>query len=186
MPEFTGNPEIDRAYVNRWAKFVVEDQNAIVLDTETTHLKGHMCEIAVVRVIDGTVLMNTLVNPLEPVQAKAFETHGITDAELRTAPVFCSVWPDLQAILDRHIRVITYGAHFDSSILNNDLERIGEYDHMDRGRTWECAMTRYAAWNGKWNEYRGNYTWVKLPGGNHRALGDVQATIDVIREMAEG
>lgn len=43
----------------------------------------------------------------------------------------------------------------------------------------------YSDWYGDWNDYFGNYQWQPL-GGGHRALGDVRAVLDRLREMAKG
>jgi DNA polymerase-3 subunit epsilon len=37
---------------------------------------------------------------------------------------------------------------------------------------------------GDWNDYHDNYKWHKLRGGDHSALGDCLATLELIRQMA--
>ncbi len=37
---------------------------------------------------------------------------------------------------------------------------------------------------GEWNYYHQSYKWPKLQGGDHTAVGDCQATLRVINEMA--
>src|SRR5262245_1070725 len=66
-----------------------------VVDVETTGLspyRDRILEIALVRTdLAGRVLdsWTTLINPLRPVGPA--DIHGITDAEVRTAPVFVDV-----------------------------------------------------------------------------------------------
>lgn len=66
--------------------------------------------------------------------------------------------------------------------------------HLFHDSQVECAMLRYAEWNGEWNDYYGNYRWHKLhvaaaaTGFNedvewHRALGDTIACRHVWRHL---
>jgi DNA polymerase-3 subunit epsilon len=45
-------------------------------------------------------------------------------------------------------------------------------------------MLQYARFIGEWNSYYNSYKWQKLDGGDHTALGDCLATLEVIRVMA--
>jgi DNA polymerase-3 subunit epsilon len=45
-------------------------------------------------------------------------------------------------------------------------------------------MQWYSQWVGEWNDYHQDYKWQRLPGGDHSALGDCKATLEVIRRMA--
>ena len=38
---------------------------------------------------------------------------------------------------------------------------------------------------GQWDDYYQNYRWQRLPEGDHSALGDCRATLEVIRRMAQ-
>jgi len=76
---------------------------AVLLDTETTDLDGVMCEVAVIDT-DGTVLLNTLVDPGVPITAAAAAVHGITDQDLLGAPTTAAVLAELvQVIGDRKV-----------------------------------------------------------------------------------
>ncbi len=46
-------------------------------------------------------------------------------------------------------------------------------------------MRRYAAYMGEPSK-RGGYRFQKLPGGDHTALGDALATLQLIEEMSTG
>jgi hypothetical protein len=45
-------------------------------------------------------------------------------------------------------------------------------------------MDWYSQFIGDWNDYYGSYCWQKLPGGDHSALGDCIATLEIIKLMA--
>lgn len=196
-----------------WARKAAQDPRAVILDTETTDLRGYICDIAIIRATTGEVLMNTLVNPGVPIEPGAQAVHGITDADVAGAPSFTS-----QAVLDQladliggrncvfgaadmyanprpERRVLVYNAAYDRERLRHEISRMrSENDGVgilggivEEGidhAAWECIMLQHAAWVGEWNEYRGGYRWHKLTGGNHRALGDCQAARARLFEMA--
>ena len=45
-------------------------------------------------------------------------------------------------------------------------------------------MIMYARFIGEWASWKDDYKWQKLPGGDHTALGDCIATLNIIKEMA--
>jgi DNA polymerase-3 subunit epsilon len=78
--------------------------------------------------------------------------------------------------------VVIYNAEFDTRLLDQTCQRYGLDVLTDGGIKFECAMLWYAQFVGDWSDYHGGYRWQPL-GGGHRALGDCQATLGVIREM---
>lgn len=46
-------------------------------------------------------------------------------------------------------------------------------------------MHLYSEFVGEWNDYFGNNKWQKLPGGDHSAVGDCLATLEVIKYIAK-
>ena len=63
--------------------------NEYVLDTETTGLSetDEIVEIAIIRLDDGSEVINTLVNPSIPISKEATAIHGITD-DMAAIPTF--------------------------------------------------------------------------------------------------
>lgn len=200
-----------------WARKVLADPACVVLDTETTglHDGARIVEIAVLGV-DGTVLLDSLVNPGVPIPAEATAIHGITDAGVADALTFSDLLVPLTAALhDR--KIIVYNRQFDKRRLavelhrhysarwvNPEKPRNGRRRIHPQARAWlaaqqweECAMAAYAEWCGDWvwdyeardDEplYRqGDYRWQRLPGAGHRAADDCRAVIGVLKEMAAG
>jgi DNA polymerase III epsilon subunit-like protein len=71
-----------------WAQKILANPDAYaILDTETTGLEynSRIVEIAVTTA-DGEVLLDTLVNPGEPIPADATAIHKITDEMVANAP----------------------------------------------------------------------------------------------------
>jgi hypothetical protein len=208
--KFSARLERDRREAAQWAREVLADPEAVILDTETTSLGGYVMEIAVIRVVDGAVLLDTRVNPGVPVDDGAYEVHGISDDDVRNSPRFCEIRAKLLDILAGR-RVVIYNVAFDSGVLVRELERYhqthapfhiarwtwrSKWDgpHADTDDAdvaawsgsirWECAMEAYAAWWGEWSDYWGSYTWQKLNGG-HDARGDCEAVRRRLRVMAD-
>lgn len=161
-----------------WARGVLADPAAVILDTETTGLEGRIVDIAIIRA-DGTVILNTLINPECPIPAGASNIHGITDEMVKDAPTFKDVFSQIKTITEGASRVVIYNASFDTSILNWDCYRC----EVTLNFRAECAMLQYAAYYGDWSHHHKSFKWQRLNGG-HRALGDCLATLERIKSMA--
>lgn len=175
-----------------WARDALADPNVVILDTETTGL-GDDARIVDIAVATGSgeVLLDTLVNPGEPIPCEATDIHGITDEMVAGAPTFTGIAGQLAAVLAGR-RVIIYNKTYDVGILAFELRRL--FADAGDGRealvaAWmaqagfEDAMEPYSDWVGEWNDYHGNYRWQRLNGG-HRALGDCLAVIECLHAMA--
>lgn len=197
-----------------WAREVLDDPDTVVLDTETTgvHAEARIVEIGV-QTLSGEVLVDTLIDPGEPIPAEATAIHGNTDAMVAEAgaPSFGEVVDRLAAALTGK-RVVIYNRGFDVGRLRYELARYytgrvaGQdaqetvetgavaAEERDRaamraaawiaGMRFEDVMDAYSTWVGEWSDYWGDYLWQPLPGGDHRALGDCRAVAQVLRRMA--
>lgn len=200
MIDFVEQAAVDHRAASEWARAALADERAVILDTETTDLRGYICDIAIIRAIDGAVLMDTLVNPGVPIEPGAQRVHGIGDADVADRPAFRAILPQLAHYVKGR-RVHVYNASYDVGRIDAELDRVwngADWSSRDpvpdgfhgiRGpvlhaASWECIMLQYAAWVGEWNDYHGNYRWHKLTGGSHRALGDCQAARARLIEMA--
>lgn len=190
----------DHAAAARWAAEILTDPRSLVLDLETTGLgEDYIVEIAITDMA-GNSVMNTLVNPGIPIPDDARAIHGISDDDVKDAPSFAGIWPELCRVIDG-CRLIIYNSDYDTTILFYEADRYfkavnpdaitGPCErHPDATEWWEsiarraeCAMHMYARWFGDWSDYWGDYTWQPLNGG-HRAASDCQATIARLETMA--
>ncbi|MET8289901.1 3'-5' exonuclease [Streptomyces sp. NPDC005132] len=179
-----------------WAGTVLADPDTVVLDTETAGVDGtsRIIDLGILDVA-GTILMDQLLNPGEPVPASATDVHGLTDDDVRAAPTFSDVFGDLSTVLAGK-RVLIYNRAFDVARLRHELhlhfKGTGHPDPADAATAWlaairfEDAMIPYSDWYGEWSDYRANYVWQPLPGGGHRAIPDCRAVVDLLQEMANG
>jgi len=170
-----------------WARELLkrDPDSWVILDTETTGLSND-AQVIQIGVIDGrgNVLMdNVLVKPTKPIPSDATAVHHITNAMVQAAPAFPDVLPQLREVVAGKLLVI-YNAQYDMRLLvqSGKAHDIGIQLGIEG---FTCAMLQYVEWVGEWNDYRGSFRWQKLQGGDHSALGDCHATLDVIRKMAE-
>lgn len=145
---------------------------AVIVDVETTDLDGRICEIAIIDTT-GRILLDTLVNPECPITPAAEEVHGITDAEVATAPTWDQIAGCVQWLLSGR-RVTAYNAPFDQGVIQRELQRVG-HKEVSSARRWSCLMRARSAVEGR--------RWQALEGG-HRALGDCLAALTVLEELA--
>lgn len=151
---------------------------------------GNTAEVIQVAAVDfsGSVLIDALVKPTVPIELGAYRVHGISQQMVADAHPFDLVFLDLlKAVGGREL--VVYNAAFDLRLIRQSLAAHNIYLHLPE-KTWTngrriwCAMLAYSQWVGDWDDRRSSYRWQKLPGGNHSAVGDCRATLEVIRRMA--
>lgn len=176
--------ENDRETAKQWARSLLERKDWVILDTETTGL-SQIDEIIQIAIIahDGTVLLDSLIKPIQTISSDAIAIHGITTALLEDAPSFPELYDQIKTLISEKTIVI-YNAVFDMRLLNQTIKKF----HLPRieisPNRIECAMLQYSAWKGEtWSD--GKYKWQRLLGGDHTAVGDCQATLEIIKMMAE-
>lgn len=131
-----------------------------VIDVETTGLSPRHDRVVSIAVVltnpwgEVEHEWSTLVNPLGPVGAT--HIHGITDADVASAPTFDRLAQDVLALV-RDRAVVAHNARFDLAFLTNELARTGWHwpsgapslctleesfyfqPHLDRRRLADCC-----------------------------------------------
>ena len=94
----------------------------VAFDLETTDNDMATCgvvEIGAARVVKGEIVdrFHTLVQPYQPISARASAIHGYTDGDVRAAPALAQVWPAFRAFVGDDVLVAHNGQHFDIPVL---------------------------------------------------------------------
>lgn len=173
----------DRLGAISWAKAILDSDNAVILDTETTGLmegplanpNAEIIELAIIS-IEGKVLYNGRFKPRYSIPQRTTEIHGITNQAVKGAPRFSKEFPEILNILSGKI-VICYNTRFDSKVLANTcgLHKLTAPDDV----MWECAMKIFKAYR------EPSSLFSKLPGAKHNALSDCKATLKLIKKMSQ-
>jgi DNA polymerase III subunit epsilon len=174
----------DRVNAISWAQnLLASPSDYCILDTETTGLDTpDICSIAIID-LTGEVLLDTLVKPTLPVEDSARLVHGITDEQLAAAPGWAEVYQQVRKAC-RGRKIIMYNADFDWRALKTACD-LASIEWRGLGKAGTCAMEMYAQFEGEWHDYHESYKLQPLPGATHTALGDCQAVLELLKEMAE-
>jgi len=166
-----------------WAKGLLARKDWVILDTETTGLMSNDQVVQVgILAPDGAVLLDTLVQATCEMSSKAFMVHGISAKMLASAQGFAEVLPKIREIAGNKYLVI-FNGEYDTRMLVQSARAAG-LPAEDAYFMWIDAMMPYAKFVGEWNDYYGNFRWQRLPGGDHSAIGDCKATLELIKRMA--
>ena len=162
----------------------------VFIDVETTGLSPKngdcICEIGAVKTHQGKVLceFQTLVNPQMPVPYEAYAVHQISDAELKSAPLFTEVAEDLLHFLDEAI-ICAYNAKFDVGFLNSELARVGKKP-LANPVIDVLLMARGLVQSDRYNlETVANNLNIFSSQGLHRAIYDCRVTAKVFYKLIE-
>ncbi len=134
--------------IRSWAQQMLQDEYALVLDTETTGLgeRDVVTELALLSASDRQLLYNSQIRPY-PLASLSMAWHDtLVDHRLQAAPTFWAAWRDVQPILEDHQTVISYNAAFHHARLAWTAQL---YGYQLPPLRWECLMTRYAAFYGR-------------------------------------
>jgi superfamily I DNA/RNA helicase len=157
------------------------------VDLETTDKAvdtAEIVEIAAVRVRDGQIAQTfaSFVKPNGPIAAAATATHGITDADVASAPAFEDVWPIFREFCGDDVVVAHNGYDFDFRVLTKAARALGKkfdlttYDSLPLARALcqtSCKLSHLAQQFGI------------PPGRSHRALDDTLTLARVLLALGD-
>ncbi|MCC6976628.1 MAG: 3'-5' exonuclease [Anaerolineae bacterium] len=171
---------------------VLERENFVILDTETTGLdeRDQIVQIALINAV-GETLLDTLVRPTRPIPRHVIKVHGITNEMVADAPNLPQIVEPIRALIQGR-EVIAYNASFDLRMLNQS-SRAHNLSHEWRKwpRSWVCAMLAYAEFYGERGRY--GFKWQSLENAciqqqiaktqEHHALADCRLTLQLLRKL---
>lgn len=102
----------------------------LLLDTETTHLNGFACSIALIEYsMENKFILNkyyTLINPLVKIDPESTKIHGITQEMVVNAPTFKDVFSEIEEFLKTTDMLIAFNAIYDIGVLIREYERLNK------------------------------------------------------------
>ena len=157
--------------------------DAVVLDTETTGF-GHKARIVEIAVVDctGRIVLDSLVNPGQPISEASSAIHGVTDQDVADARPFAQVYDELRPLI-QYKRILAYNSPFDRFMIQQSAQTT-----IPTITRWGCIMKLYA-------EFRGYNQRQKLAAAleqcglppetpAHRAAADARAALRVLKHIA--
>lgn len=170
------------------ADHLTED-NAIVLDVETTGFSPHadrITEIAILNFRSGEVLMKTYLNPERRIPEDVQKITSITDEMVASAPYFAEIADQLAIIISTASAIIGYNTQFDRGMIAAEFARHAAKTPGFVAPAWPTLVCAKRQWDLREPREERNLTnayrrFVSPKGfvGAHGALADANATRDV-------
>ena len=104
-----------KSYVETLVDLINTRQEYVVLDTETSGLKGEILELTIILyqvTKPSEILLDTKLKPKKPIDPESIKVHHITEADVIGAPTWLDIRPQIQEILRGRL-VLSYNALFD-------------------------------------------------------------------------
>ena len=168
----------------------IDDLCFVVFDTETTGLLPHKDEIVQIgavrmlrgRIIEGEVL-NTLVDPGMPIPPASTRVHGVSDAMVQDAPDIRDAGRSFHHFA-RDAVIVAHNAPFDMAFLRRHAKRMDvAWDHPILDTVLLSAVL-FGASETHTLDALCDRLDVTIPAVlRHTALGDAQATAEVLAKM---
>ncbi|HXI20227.1 MAG TPA: exonuclease domain-containing protein, partial [Gemmatimonadales bacterium] len=157
----------------------------VAVDVETTDLGVDTCEVvelAAVRVRRGQIAeeFHRLVRPTRPIAAAATAIHHYTDADVRDAPDFATVWGEFRAFAGQDLLVAHNGHSFDFPVLRRLARGHPAGDHFAAFDTLPLARDLHPGSRKLGDLAR---TLGVDPGQEHRALDDTRTLARVLPRL---
>ncbi|MFW2541948.1 PolC-type DNA polymerase III [Primorskyibacter sp. 2E107] len=161
-----------------------------VFDTETTGLLPHkdeIVQIGAVRVVNGRITpgetINQLVDPGRPIPSASTRVHHVTDSMVAGKPDIAEAGRQLHRFAGGSV-IVAHNAPFDMAFLHRHKARIGvEWDHP----ILDTVLLSAVIW-GTTEQHTLDALCARLDvtipeALRHTALGDAQATAEVLVKM---
>lgn len=167
----------------------------LVLDWETTGLTLHpdadytkqprAIEFGAALLRDGVIEeeISILINPQMKLPAIITKITGLTDEDLRDAPTFERVLPQLERVFRSATSVVAHNLPFDKAILMGELKR-AKLTEFPWPKKESCTVGIYQEHWGRNPKLTELYERVmgKPLAQTHRAVDDVLALVEIIQK----
>jgi DNA polymerase-3 subunit epsilon len=155
------------------------------IDFETAcNQRASACAIGMVRVRDGEVVdtLYSLIKPPEGMEILPWFTaiHGITMADVRSAPDFGELWPKMHEFMGNDL-LVAHNSSFDKSVLEYCLEYYGIGHAVPRFEcTVQCSRKKWPDLENHQLDTVSDFLGIDLT--HHEALSDALACAKIFIE----
>lgn len=124
--------------INEWRK----SDNWAVLDTETTGMskQDQIIEATLIS-SSGDVVFSSLVKPTVPINFRAYQTHNISEYDLKDAPS----WPDVHQAFEKALQqfdlILIYNQSFDVRLIKQTYEA---FNILAPIYQYDCVMSAFS------------------------------------------
>jgi DNA polymerase III subunit epsilon len=161
--------------------------NFTAIDFETASSeKGSACAVGIVRVENSEVKeeVYSLIKPFSAYFDPAcVRVHGLTWEDVRTAPTFVELWPQLKPLLSGRL-ILAHNASFDLKVLKSALDAYGlPYPEASYNCTVQIAKK---TWPEFYNYKLSTIAYeLDISFKHHHALEDAQAAAEIMLRAEE-
>jgi len=167
-------------------------QKPIYIDTETTGLDS-TAEIVEISVVDhdGSVLLETIIRPKNPIPSDAQAIHHISNEMVKDARPWYVIWPTLRPILFGRMLAF-YNADFDMRMMKQSYEQYGT-PWKENFQSFDI-LKLYAQFATVWDPRRRSFKYHSLEAAGracniplqntHRATADTLLTRALLHYIA--
>ncbi|WP_299923662.1 exonuclease domain-containing protein [uncultured Pelagimonas sp.] len=168
----------------------LRDLTFAVFDTETTGLLPHkddIVQIGAVRVVNSRIVdgerIDQFVDPGRPIPPASTKVHHVTDAMVAGAPDIGVAGAQFHSFANKSV-IVAHNAPFDMAFLHRDKTRMGvEWDHPILDTVLLSAVLFGASQTHTLDALCDRLDVTIPPELRHTALGDAQATAEVLVRM---
>ncbi|MCW9043862.1 MAG: 3'-5' exonuclease [Pseudopelagicola sp.] len=168
----------------------IQSLTYVVFDTETTGLLPHkdeIVQIGAVRVVNGRIVpgeeVNQLVNPGMPIPPASTKVHHVTNEMVADAPLIDTAARDFHKFSGGAV-IVAHNAPFDMAFLKRHGKRLNlDWDHPIIDTVLLSAVLFGASETHTLDALCDRLGVTIPPHLRHTALGDAQATAEVLCKM---
>lgn len=168
-----------RSFENHFVDYTTVDLETTDRDRD----RAEIVEIAAVRVRRGKISerFQRLVRPRIAIAEGARATHGISEADVATAPYFEEVWPEFRSFCGSDVLVAHNGYHFDFPILRRMSDGLPGADFV----SYDTLLLAREVQSGSAKLVDLARVYGVDPGQSHRALADCETLARVFIRLGE-
>lgn len=185
LPRIENHPNpADQFKAVAWAKELLNSDDWVILDTESTGKTASSAHIIQVAVLSprGELLFNSFVRPGKGVRTQNFvlEDMGVTRDQLKDAPLLEDVILALIPVVGKK-RVVSYSADWREELFHWNCHRLA----IEKPRwQWVDAMRPYSHYVGEFWKSKGDYKFQALPSLGHESAMNCRETLALINRLA--